>query len=49
MKKREEEESLNKLEGKMLTILRDLREQTNPPQITLAGINLGPARCRIFT
>ena len=47
-KKKEEEESMNKLEGRMLNILNELFEQRTPFEYTITGLDLGPARCRIL-
>jgi hypothetical protein len=47
-KRREEEEQMNKLEGRMLIMLKNLQGQNTPKEYTLAGLNLGPARCRIY-
>lgn len=47
-KKREEEESMNKLEGRMLNMLNELYEQRTPFEYTVTGLDLGPARCRIL-
>ena len=47
-KKREEEEQMNKLEGRMLIILNGLYDQKTPFEYTLTGLDLGDARCRIL-
>jgi hypothetical protein len=47
-KRKEEEEQMNKLEGRMLIMLKNLQNNNTPKEYTLAGLNLGPARCRIL-
>lgn len=47
-KRKEEEEQMNKLEGRMLIMLKNLQINNTPKEYTLAGLNLGPARCRIL-
>jgi len=47
-KKREEEEQLNKLEGKMVLMLLELQNAETPFEYTLSGLDLGPVRCRIL-
>jgi len=47
-KKKEEEESMNKLEGRMLNILNELFENRTPFEYSVTGLDLGPARCRIL-
>lgn len=47
-KRKEEEEQMNKLEGRMLIMLKNLQNNNTPKELTLAGLNLGPARCRIL-
>jgi ADP-ribosylglycohydrolase len=47
-KRKEEEESMNKLEGRMLIMLKNLQNNNTPKEYSLAGLNLGPARCRIL-
>lgn len=39
---------MNKLEGRMLIMLKNLQNNDTPKEYTLAGLNLGPARCRIM-
>jgi hypothetical protein len=39
---------MNKLEGRMLIMLKNLQNNNTPKEYTLAGLNLGPARCRIL-
>ena len=39
---------MNKLEGRMLIMLKNLQNNNTPKEYTMAGINLGPARCRIL-
>ncbi len=47
-KRKEEEEQMNKLEGRMLIIFKNLQLDNTPKEYTLAGLNLGAARCRIL-
>lgn len=47
-KRREEEEQMNRLEGRMLIMLKNLQSDNTPKEYTLSGLNLGPARCRIL-
>lgn len=47
-KKREEEEQMNKLEGRMLIMLHQLNDNTTPFEYTVSGLDLGSARCRIL-
>ena len=47
-KRKEEEEQMNKLEGRLLIIFKNLQTNNTPKEYTLAGLNLGPARCRIL-
>lgn len=39
---------MNKLEGRMLIMLQNLKSNNTPKEYTVAGLNLGPARCRIL-
>ena len=48
MKRKEEEEQMNKLEGRMLIMLKNLQNNETPKEYTMAGLNLGPARSRIL-
>jgi len=48
IKRKEEEEQMNKLEGRMLIMLKNLLANNTPKEYTVAGLNLGPARCRIL-
>jgi Leucine Rich repeat len=47
-KRKEEEEQMNRLEGRMLIMLKNLQSNNTPKEYTLSGLNLGPARCRIL-
>lgn len=47
-KRKEEEEQMNRLEGRMLIMLKNLQSDNTPKEYTLSGLNLGPARCRIL-
>lgn len=47
-KKREEEEQLTKLEGKMVIMLSGLQDNITPFEFTLSGLDLGAVRCRIL-
>lgn len=40
---------MNKLEGRMVIMLKNLQNQNTPKEYTLAGLNLGGARCRILS
>lgn len=46
--RQEEEEQMNRLEGRMLIMLKNLQAETSPSEYSLAGLNLGAARARIF-
>jgi hypothetical protein len=39
---------MNKLEGRMLILVNNIKENNTPKEYTLAGINLGAPRCRIL-
>ncbi len=39
---------MNKLEGRMLIMLKNLRADNTPKEYTVAGLNLGDARSRIL-
>lgn len=39
---------MNRLEGRMLIMLKNLQGNNTPKEYTLSGLNLGPARCRIL-
>jgi len=39
---------MNKLEGRMLILVNNIRADNTPKEYTLAGINLGAPRCRIL-
>ena len=39
---------MNKLEGRMLIMLQNIRNNNTPKEYTVAGLALGPARCRIL-
>ena len=47
-KRKEEEEQMNRLEGRMLIMLKNLQSNNTPKEYTISGLNLGPARCRIL-
>ena len=47
-KKKEEEEQMNRLEGRMLIMLNCLQTDNTPFEYTVAGLDLGSARCRIL-
>ena len=47
-RKLEEEEQMNKLEGRMQNMLNALQEQETPLEYTLSGMDLGPARSRML-
>ncbi len=46
--RQEEEEQMNRLEGRMLIMLKNLQAGTSPSEYTMSGLNLGAARCRIM-
>jgi len=48
-KQREEEDQMNKLEGRMLILVNHISQNDTPKEYTLAGMNLGAPRCRILT
>lgn len=48
-KKKEEEEQMNRLEGRMLIMLKNLAANNTPKEYTIAGLNLGSARCGILS
>ena len=39
---------MNKLEGRMLIMLQNIKMNNTPKEYTVAGLSLGPARCRIL-
>ena len=39
---------MNKLEGRMLIMLSNLKANNTPKEYSVAGLSLGPARCRIL-
>lgn len=39
---------MNRLEGRMLIMLKNLQSNNTPKEYTISGLNLGPARCRIL-
>ena len=39
---------MNKLEGRMLIMLQNIKNNNTPLEYTVAGLSLGPARCRIL-
>lgn len=41
-RKQEEEESLNKLEGRMIILLDQLQANKTPLEVTTTGLDLGP-------
>ena len=47
-KRKEEEEQMTKLEGRMLIMVQNIKNNNTPKEYTVAGLNLGPARCRIL-
>lgn len=47
-RKLEEEEQMNKLEGRMQNMLNYLQENETPFEYTLSGMELGSARCRML-
>ena len=47
-KQKEEEDSMKKLEGKMLIICNNIKMNNTPKEYTLAGIHLGGPRTRIL-
>lgn len=48
MKKKEEAEQMNKLEGRLQDMITKLQLNITPKEFTLAGINLGGPRTRIL-
>jgi hypothetical protein len=48
-KRKEEEEQMNRLEGRMLIMLKNVVANNTPKEYTLAGLALGAARCRILS
>jgi hypothetical protein len=48
MKRKEEEEQMSKLEGRIRMIINEVENDATPTLYTLAGVNLGPVRCRIM-
>ena len=40
---------MNKLEGRMLIMLQNVKLNNTPKEYTVAGLSLGPARCRILS
>ncbi|OMJ65854.1 hypothetical protein SteCoe_37524 [Stentor coeruleus] len=47
-RKREEEQQFSKLEGRLAKIISDLNSNNTSPEITISGIEMGPARWRIL-
>lgn len=47
-KRKEEEEQMNKLEGKMMIMVMNIKANNTPKEYTVAGLKLGPTRCRIL-
>jgi len=47
-RKKQEEESMKKLEGRILVMLNELYDKNTPFEYTLSGIELGTARNNIF-
>jgi hypothetical protein len=39
---------MNKLEGRMLIMVANIKNNNTPKEYTVAGLSLGPARCRIL-
>ena len=39
---------MNKLEGRMLIMVANIKKDNTPKEYTVAGLSLGPARCRIL-
>jgi Ran GTPase-activating protein (RanGAP) involved in mRNA processing and transport len=48
-KKKEEDEQMNRLAGRMLSMIKNLHADNTPKEYSLSGLNLGPARCRILS
>ena len=48
LKKKEEEEQMNRLEGRTLIILNQLQENKTPIEFSITGLDLGSARCNIL-
>jgi hypothetical protein len=48
-KRKEEEEQMNRLEGRMLIMLKNLDVNNTPKEYTLSGLNLGAVRCSILS
>jgi hypothetical protein len=48
-KRKEEEEQMNRLEGRMLIMLKNLAVNNTPKEYTVSGLNLGAARARILS
>jgi Ran GTPase-activating protein (RanGAP) involved in mRNA processing and transport len=47
-RKREEEEQMKRLEGRMLSMVSGLQNEETPLDYSLAGLQLGSTRCRIL-
>lgn len=47
-RQQEEQESLNKLEGRLVILLDSLQADTTPVEISLSGLDLGPQRSNIL-
>lgn len=47
-RRKEEEEQKSKLEGRLEKFLKELSDDTTASEFSLAGLNLGPVRCRIL-
>jgi hypothetical protein len=48
MKEKEEQESMKKLEGKMLIIANNIKQNNTPKEYSISGIQLGGPRSRIL-
>ena len=47
-KKKEEEEQMNRLEGRMMIMLNSLQGKCTPFEYSVSGLDLGSARCIIL-
>jgi len=47
-RRKEEEEQRSRLEGRLEKFLKELSEDTTASEFSLAGLDLGPVRCRIL-
>lgn len=47
-RRREEEEQMGKLDGRMQQMIRQLQSETTPFEYTLSGVDLGLTRCGIL-